>query len=157
MYVLLSGCLGTYAPKGGDRRRFLARVVAGETVGEMGILSGKPRTADVIALRDSELGRLSRDAFDRIVRSHPEAMYRIAQITVQRLEASTAMPRPRMHGPRTCHIGVKGTGMSADHFVAGRKPDQDVFPDDPDACVIGQGKPALCEPALRRSCLQSSF
>lgn len=101
MYVLLSGCLGTYAPKGGDRRRFLARVVAGETVGEMGILSGKPRTADVIALRDSELGRLSRDAFDRIVRTHPEAMYRIAQITVQRLEASTAMPRPRMHGPRT--------------------------------------------------------
>ena len=79
MYVLLSGCLGSYAPAGSDRRRFLGRVVAGETVGEMGLVSGRPRTAGVVALRDSELVRLSREAFDRVVRHHPSAMLAIAR------------------------------------------------------------------------------
>ena len=42
MYLLLSGCLGTYVPpQGGDRRRFLGRVTAGEMVGEMGLVSGR--------------------------------------------------------------------------------------------------------------------
>ena len=102
MYVLLSGCLGSYAASGTDRRRVLGRVVAGETVGEMGLISGKPRTANVIALRDSEVLRLSRDAFDRVVRHHPAAMLSIAQITVARLESHNhSGRRGRAPGPRT--------------------------------------------------------
>lgn len=102
MYVLLSGCLGSYAPAGSDRRRFLGRVVAGETVGEMGLVSGRPRTAGVVALRDSELVRLSREAFDRVVRHHPSAMLAIARITVERLESQTRVGRRgRASGPRS--------------------------------------------------------
>lgn len=102
MYVLLSGCLGSYAPAGTDRRRFLGRVVAGETVGEMGLVSGRNRTASVVALRDSELVRLSREAFDRVIRVHPAAMMSIARITVERLEAQTrGGRRGRASGPRS--------------------------------------------------------
>lgn len=102
MYVLLSGCLGSYAPAGGDRRRFLGRVLAGETVGEMGLVSGRPRTASVVALRDSELVCLSRAAFDRVVRHHPSAMLAIARITVDRLESQNlAGRRGRVSGPRS--------------------------------------------------------
>ena len=102
MYILLSGCLGHLAPKQpGERRRFLGRVTAGETVGEMGLVSGRPRTATVVALRDSEMARLSRATFDRIFRKHPAAMLKIAQITVERLESSAHAPRGRAPGPRT--------------------------------------------------------
>src|SRR5688572_24776380 len=76
MYVVLSGCLGAFPPKSADRRRSVARVLAGDTVGEMGLISGRPRTASVVALRDTELVRLSRDAFDRVFRRRPEAMLR---------------------------------------------------------------------------------
>jgi len=103
MYLLLSGCLGSYSPpKGADRRRFLGRVTAGDTAGEMGLVSGRPRMATVVALRDSEMVRLSRESFDRVFRQHPEAMLRIAQLTVMRLESSTQhAPRGRAPGPRT--------------------------------------------------------
>ncbi|MCU0760942.1 MAG: patatin-like phospholipase family protein [Steroidobacteraceae bacterium] len=103
MYVLLSGCLGSYAPpQGTDRRRALGRVTAGECVGEMGLVSGRPRMATVVALRDSEILRLSRQAFDQVLRRHPEAMLRIAQLTVTRLETSAHPgPRGRAPGPRS--------------------------------------------------------
>ena len=117
MFVLLSGCLGTYAPHSSDRRRFLSRVMAGETVGEMGLISGKPRTATVIALRDSEVGRLPLEAFNRIVRSYPDAMYRIAQLTVQRLEASTATTRPRQQGPRTFTLVPQSIDVDSASFA----------------------------------------
>ena len=65
LYVVLSGCLGVFLP---DRtsQQIRGRVVAGGTVGEMGMISGRPRTADVVALRDTELARVSRESFDRV-------------------------------------------------------------------------------------------
>src|SRR5512136_1311824 len=44
LYVVLSGCLGVFAALPHDRRRFLGRIVAGDTAGEMGLVSGRPRT-----------------------------------------------------------------------------------------------------------------
>lgn len=95
LFVVLSGCLGVFAAPSQDRRRFMGRIVAGDTAGEMGLISGRPRTATVVALRDTELARLSREAFDRVFRQHPEAMLRIAQLTVDRLEYSQNRARPQ--------------------------------------------------------------
>ncbi len=102
MYVVLSGALASYVPARVDRRRLLDRIYAGETVGEMGLVSGRPRTASVVALRDSELVRLSRAAFDGVLRHHPSAMLGIARITVERLEAQArGQRRGRAIGPRS--------------------------------------------------------
>src|SRR6185312_4627167 len=72
MYVVLSGCLGVFSPDTRDRRRFIGRVLAGDTVGEMGLISGRPRSAHVVALRDSELARISSDSFHRVFGQHPD-------------------------------------------------------------------------------------
>jgi NTE family protein len=119
MYVVLSGCLGVYSSRPSDRRRFMGRIVAGDTAGEMGLISGRPRTGTVIALRDSELARLSREAFDRVFRNHPEAMLRIAQLTVNRLETSQTRTRGRPQGARTFTIlpqsfDVDGGGFASE-------------------------------------------
>src|ERR1700755_2855929 len=74
LYVVLSGCLGVFSPDfrdNRDRRRFIGRVVAGDTVGEMGLISGRPRSAHVAALRDSELARISSDSFNAVFGRHP--------------------------------------------------------------------------------------
>src|SRR5262245_48034822 len=55
VYFVVSGCLGVYGPGG----ELIGRVAAGETVGEMGLIIRRPRTATVRALRDSELAMLS--------------------------------------------------------------------------------------------------
>ena len=64
----------------------IGRIAAGETVGEMGLIVSRPRTATVRALRDSELATLSAGTFERVLLGHPEAILRLARLTVTRLE-----------------------------------------------------------------------
>ena len=100
LYVVLSGCLGVFRP---DKSvpQLMGRVVAGGTVGEMGLISGRPRTAHVVALRDTELARISRESFDRLFGQHPDAMLRIARLTVDRLESTQARVPAALQGART--------------------------------------------------------
>jgi NTE family protein len=90
IYLVLSGLLGVYGPD--DASRPLARLGAGQLVGEMGLLSGRERHATVRALRDSELARLPRDAFELAYRRHPDLLLRLAQLVVRRFEH---VPAPR--------------------------------------------------------------
>jgi NTE family protein len=101
LYVVLSGCLGVFSPESRDRRRFIGRVLAGDTVGEMGLISGRARSANVVALRDTELARISSESFNRVFGQHPQAMLRIARLTVDRLELSQSKPRGPRHSART--------------------------------------------------------
>jgi NTE family protein len=114
MYIVLSGALSVFAAA--DRKQNLGRALAGDTVGEMGLITGRARSATVIALRDSELARLSREAFDRVFRSHPEAMLRMAQLTVDRLEAAQRGVT-RTRGARTFTIVPQSLDLDAAGFA----------------------------------------
>ena len=46
----------------------------GETVGELGLITGDRRAATVYATRDAILARLSRASFDTLCARHPHAM-----------------------------------------------------------------------------------
>ncbi|HEY6484139.1 MAG TPA: patatin-like phospholipase family protein [Steroidobacteraceae bacterium] len=119
LYVVLSGCLGVFAPENTqDRRRFISRVLAGDTVGEMGMISGRPRSAHVIALRDSELLRISTEAFNRSFGGHPEAMLRIARLTVERLEISQSRLREPRAGARTFTLLPQSVEVDVGGFAA---------------------------------------
>ena len=67
--------------------RVLNEMTRGESIGEIALLTGEPRTATVFAVRDSDLVRVSRRAFDEIVAKYPTVMQTIARIVVQRLRA----------------------------------------------------------------------
>ena len=118
LYVVLSGCLGVFAPAERRNRGFIGRVAAGDTVGEMGLISGRPRNAHVVALRDTELARLSSEDFNRLFRQHPEGMLRIARLTVDRLELSQSRVRTRAHGARTFTILPQRLEVDAGGFAA---------------------------------------
>jgi NTE family protein len=87
VYFVITGSLGAYGRDAEGKKIFLGRISAGESVGEMALISGKARSASVIALRDSEIGRWSKHAFEHLMLSHPQGLLRIAQLTVQRLES----------------------------------------------------------------------
>lgn len=118
MYVVLSGCLGVFSADNRDRRRFMGRVVAGDTVGEMGLISGRPRSANVVALRDTELARLSNESFNRVFGQHPEAMRRLARLTVDRLELSQSRARGPRHGARTFAILPQSVEVDVGGFAS---------------------------------------
>jgi NTE family protein len=110
LYVLLSGALAVLhtAPAIGDsiatEAKWVGQVLAGETVGEMAMLSGKPRTATVRAIRDSEVLRFKRSDFEAMMATEPSAMLHIARVAFQRLEASQAGARKRDRQGRTFAI-----------------------------------------------------
>jgi NTE family protein len=99
VYFVVSGCLGVYGPAG----ELVGRIAAGETVGEMGLIVSQPRRATVRALRDSELALLSAATFERVLLGHPEAILRLARLTVSRLDERDAEQR-RVMTPRTLAI-----------------------------------------------------
>ena len=86
MYFVVAGCLGAYIRNEHGSARLAGRISAGESVGEMALISGKPRNATIVALRDSEICRWSKQAFERSLLAHPQALLRITQLIVQRLD-----------------------------------------------------------------------
>jgi hypothetical protein len=62
LYFVISGCLGVILRDSTGPDVLIARIEAGETVGEMGFLDGGVRSATVEALRDTELLRLDKTA-----------------------------------------------------------------------------------------------
>ncbi len=101
MYVVMAGSLGLAAPEGAETGASAGRFGAGQTVGEVGLLSGEPRTATLVALRDTELLRITPSVFRRMIASHPVVMENLGRLVVLRLKqmiegrpdpASTAPP-----------------------------------------------------------------
>jgi predicted acylesterase/phospholipase RssA/CRP-like cAMP-binding protein len=91
-YIVISGRLRVMDDADGGR--MLNEVGAGETIGEMALLSGEPRSATVYAVRDSLLARLPAESFHRLVERHPRMLRRITGFLVERLRRQgTAMPR----------------------------------------------------------------
>jgi NTE family protein len=81
-YLLVSGALAVL-----DHHRMpTARVNAGETVGEMGLVAGRAHGSTVAALRDCELVRIPRSAFEQVLLHHPDAVLRLARLAASRLE-----------------------------------------------------------------------
>ncbi|MEZ5467102.1 MAG: patatin-like phospholipase family protein [Lysobacterales bacterium] len=115
VYVLIAGCLGAF--RGLDARlQLVGRIHPGETVGEMALLSGHPRTATVRALRDSEIVRFSLQAFERLARAQPEAMLAVARIAVERLERTLQGGRQEAP-PRTLALLPAHDGIDLDAMV----------------------------------------
>lgn len=108
-YVIISGRLRIL-----DGARAVNEAGAGETLGEMALLSGEPRSATVLAVRDSLLARLPSAAFNRLVHDHPSILRHIAGILVRRLRSATASPARMRAGMRTLAVlAVDGSAATA--------------------------------------------
>ena len=62
----------------------LAELGLGETIGEMAVIGGEPRSSTVYAIRDSQLARLSAARFEQLLERHPKATF---QMVTSRLVA----------------------------------------------------------------------
>ncbi len=85
VYVLRVGALAVLRDDAADQLRRVASIFAGETVGEMGLLTGDARTATIICQRDCELIRLSREVFDDLLATAPQVASDIARVLARRL------------------------------------------------------------------------
>ncbi len=88
IYFLVSGSLGAFRQTPDGRNEFVGHIRAGEPVGEMSLVAGESHQNSVFALRDSELIKLSRRGFMKLVRSEPAILERLTRIILLRLRQS---------------------------------------------------------------------
>ena len=89
VYFVISGRLRAYVKQESGLLP-IGDIARGETVGEMGVLTGEPRAATVIAVRDTVLAHASRAAFDALWHRHPQLPVLMARIIIERLKRSSA-------------------------------------------------------------------
>ncbi len=85
LYVLISGLIKIEQPTERGKVKTLALLGPGECFGEMAIITNLPRSASAIALEDSQLLMLKREAFVTHLQNHPEISLRIIEVLCQRL------------------------------------------------------------------------
>src|SRR5262249_55423561 len=86
LYLVLSGLLGRFA-RTEDGERLVGEIAAGQTVGELSVLSDDPQPESIYALRDTNLLCISRRTFNDVSRRYPEFLMAVTQLLVQRLHA----------------------------------------------------------------------
>ncbi|MBS0417456.1 MAG: patatin-like phospholipase family protein [Proteobacteria bacterium] len=86
LYVVINGALGVFTGHAGGGSRYVGQLSAGHTAGENEAISGGARTTTVIALRDSEVARLSPATFERLTREHPQVLRYIVQELADRVD-----------------------------------------------------------------------
>jgi rhodanese-related sulfurtransferase len=95
-YVIISGKLKVYRETADGIRTDLTELGPGEYFGEVALVTGRPRTASVEAVEESNLLEISKDEFDSVLDQNPklarQIIYTMSQWLVdgdQRLEKET--------------------------------------------------------------------
>jgi NTE family protein len=87
-YVVISGRLGVFVTAKAEMIP-IAQILPGEIVGEMSLISREPRSATVLALRDSEVVRLPREAAARLMDASPQVALFVMRLLAARLRERT--------------------------------------------------------------------
>lgn len=105
LYVVASGRLRVVSLTPDGAETLLAELGAGETVGEMAVVSGEPRSATVYASRDTQLARLTKAAVARLVERHPQAMLLV--LTSRLASRVRVMSRGERHHAHVTAVAVR--------------------------------------------------
>ena len=91
LYFLVRGRLQVWieAEDAGGQPRLLGEVVPGESVGEVGLISGGARSASIQAIRDSLLIRIDRRSFESLAERHPALVIKLAGNVAKMLQRHT--------------------------------------------------------------------
>ena len=102
LFLVASGRLRVFV-SAGTREHVLHDLARGAVVGEIALLSSRPRSATVRAVRDSDLLRLRQSSFNVLVERRPALLGEIARLLIDRL---LAVDRPQLEptGSRTIAV-----------------------------------------------------
>ena len=101
LYFVHAGRLGAFRSEPGMEPQFLGVIRPGEPAGEMAMISGMAHSGHVVALRDSEILSLPRDAFFDACDLEPSVMTELAKLMIVRNRQAamrTSTGEPSVYG-----------------------------------------------------------
>jgi NTE family protein len=99
MYLSISGRLRVYVRDDEGKEHVVREMARGQIIGEMALYTDEPRSATVVAIRDSVLVRLDKPAFTRLLSSSAQVSVALTRQMIQRLQ--TVQLRPDLARPVT--------------------------------------------------------
>lgn len=92
LYIIINGEAEVYVDLPNGKRRTVSALSRGNFFGEMGLLTGAPRSASVIARTDVECYRIDKEVVEELLQARPSIADEISHILVKRrAELDTAM------------------------------------------------------------------
>ena len=89
----------------------IAELRAGELVGEIGFFANGPRTADVIAIRDTSVLALTRPAYQKLVEEAPAIVEALLAALARRFAKETARIAPFPSSPKARTVALIHGGV----------------------------------------------
>lgn len=90
-YRIETGLLKVTVVSASGRERILAILGPDALVGELAMIDAQPRSASVVAARDSEVSYISRLTFEAIAEANPEVYRHIVNLLVRRLRDTNSV------------------------------------------------------------------
>ncbi|HEX5388268.1 MAG TPA: cyclic nucleotide-binding and patatin-like phospholipase domain-containing protein [Burkholderiaceae bacterium] len=127
MFLVMSGRLRAYIRDENGQERAVREMSRGQVIGEMSLYTGAPRSATVVAIRDSVLIRLDKAAFNKLLASSAQASIGLTQQLIGRLQTERSrvpMEKPIISAVMAVTDGVDlpafGHELAAHMASAGR-------------------------------------
>jgi NTE family protein len=127
MFLVMSGRLRAYIRDDNGQERAVREMSRGQVIGEMSLYTGAPRSATVVAIRESVLIRLDKAAFNKLLASSAQASIGLTQQLIRRLQTERArapVEKPVITGLMAITNGVDlagfGQQLVASMATAGR-------------------------------------
>ncbi len=114
-YRIEDGLLKVAMMSRSGAERILAFLGPGGVVGELAIIDGRPRSASVVAVRDTTLSFVSRAAFDDFAGKHPEVYKYLLTLIASRLRETDSVVAAGSFLPLKGRVAVTLLDL-AEHF-----------------------------------------
>ena len=128
IYVVASGRFEVWIE---GQKSAIGEIGVGEPIGEIGFFAGSPRTATIIAARDSVVIELDRESFDDVVRRAPSIYPTLLRTLARRLAVSTTRMATEQRSVAVRTVAV---------VTGGREPIPQAFHDRLNALIERDGK-----------------
>jgi anion transporter len=116
-YLIQSGAVQVVLEGGGGRRESIAVLGPQDSFGEMALLSGEPRSATIITIKDTTVWRLSREAWNELIEKYPTWLLHFCATLSKRLA----------HVEQQYSQGRDAFNSLAEEFYSSRSPEQQQF------------------------------
>lgn len=105
IYFVVSGRLRALASRG-DKDERLGEIARGETIGEVGLITGEPRSATIVAVRHSLVARMTKEIFERVLTGRPQVSLAIMRTIIERFGQNTRTYRRRNRPVTLCMVPI---------------------------------------------------
>jgi predicted acylesterase/phospholipase RssA/CRP-like cAMP-binding protein len=116
MYIVITGRLLVYSTLPDQTQKMISEIGPGDYVGELELIMAEQRSLTVKAIRDTELLKLSKTGFERLIKKHPNALLHVTHTIVDRIR-KVAFSKDQQSSLRTIALLHAGSYFNMNAFT----------------------------------------